>query len=141
MHRLRSYGHLLRHILYLAVLVPFVSSCLLMSGPRESADRATDGGNVRVDFISAEGTETRHVQAADGAKKLALIVSAQVERGQLRLVVLNPQGTQVLVLEGTPEQRVAQVVVPTDDKGNLTYRIQATGARHGSFEILYQPAE
>ncbi|MBA3947314.1 MAG: hypothetical protein H0X37_22495 [Herpetosiphonaceae bacterium] len=141
MRSVRSYGHILKRALYLGMLVPLLSGCLLMSGPRESADRATDGGNVRVDFISAEGTETRHVQAADGPTKLALIVSAQVERGQLRIVMLNPQGAQVLVLEGTPEQHVAQVVVPTDDKGNLTYRIQATGAHHGGFEILYQPAE
>jgi hypothetical protein len=30
--------------------------------------------------------------------------------------------------------------VPTDTKGMLHYRIRATGAQHGSFQILYQPA-
>src|SRR5947209_20092022 len=90
---MRQYRRIVERVLYLGALLPLLSGCLLMSGPRESSDRATDGGNVKVDFVSAEGTETRSVQAANGPAKLALIVSAQAERGQLRIEVLNPQGT------------------------------------------------
>lgn len=123
----------------LLLVLPLLSGCLLASGARESADRSSDGGNVRVQFVSAEGSETRTIQAADGATQLAVTVFAQAERGQLRIEVLDPQGAQVLVLEGTPEQRVAQAVVSTDAGGQLRYRIQATGAQRGGFEILYTP--
>lgn len=129
------------HVLLLALLMPLLSGCLLMSGARESQDRAEEGGNVRGEYVSAEGTETRAVQAADGPTNLSVTVFAQNERGQLRIEVLDPQGAQVLVLEGTPEQRVAQAVVPTDAQGVFRYRIRATGAQRGAFEILYQATE
>ncbi len=130
---------LLRFVVLLLLAQP-LASCLLLSGPQQSADRAEDAGNVSVQFVSAEGNELRQVVAADGAARLDVTVFARVERGQLRIEVLDPRGSAVLVVEGTPDEQVGRATVPTDAAGNLRYRIRATGAQRGGFQLLYQPA-
>jgi hypothetical protein len=129
-----------RRALLVLVALPFLTNCLLMSGAQQSADRAEDAGNVSVQFVSADGTEERQVLAADGATSLLVTVFARVDRGQLRIEVLDPNNSAVIVLEGTAEEQVARGTVPTDASGNLRYRIKATGAHRGGFQILYQPA-
>ena len=124
----------------LLLLLPMLTGCLLMSGGQQSSDRAEDAGNVSVQFVSAEGNEVRQVAAADGATDLLVTVFARAERGQLRIEVLDPQGSAVLVVEGTPDEQVTRGTVPTDDQGNLRFRIRATGAQRGGFQLLYQPA-
>ena len=126
--------------LLLLALVPALAGCLLIAGGQQSSDRAEDGGNVSVQFVSAEGTEIRQVKAADTAATLEVTVFARVERGQLRIEVLDPQGSAAIVLEGTPEEPVARGSVQTDADGNLRFRIKATGAQRGGFQLLYQPA-
>src|ERR671933_1113784 len=121
-------------------LAPVLSGCLLMSGTQQSSDRAEDAGNVTVQFVSAEGTEVRQVQAANAASRLAVTVFARAEHGQLRIEILDPQSSAALVVEGTPDERVGRATVATDTQGMLHYRIRATGAQHGGFQILYQPA-
>ena len=124
----------------LLIVIPFLSGCLLIAGDQQSADRAEDAGNVSVRFVSAEGTELRQVLAAGGAANLDVTVFAQVERGQLRIEVLDPRNSVVFVVEGTPEEQVGRGTVPTDAEGNLRFRIRATGAQRGGFQLLYQPA-
>ena len=135
-----SFGGILARALALLLLLPLTTGCLLIAGGQQSTDRAEDAGNVSVRFVSAEGSEVRQVVAADSATQLRVTVFAQVERGQLRIEVLDPQGSVALVVEGTAEERVARVTVPTDATGNLRYRIRATGAQRGGFQLLYQPA-
>ena len=130
----------LRRLFVVVCCVPVLAGCLLMSGAQQSADRAEDAGNVSVQFVSAEGTEERTVTAADGETTLLVTVFARSEQGQLRIEVLDPQGSATLVIEGTPEEQVARATVATDANGVLRYRVRATGARRGSFQILYQPA-
>jgi hypothetical protein len=130
---------LIRTLLLLLFTLP-LAGCLLISGAQQSADRAEDAGNVSVQFVSAEGSELRQVNAADGATRLDVTVFAHAERGQLRIEVLDPSGSAVLVIEGTPDEQVARGTVPTDAAGNLRYRIRATGAQRGGFQLLYQPA-
>lgn len=84
----------------LLLCLPWLTGCLLMSGPRETSDRVAEGGNVKVEFVSADGSEVRTIQGADGPATLAVTVFAQAEHGQLRIEVLDPQGSQTLVLEG-----------------------------------------
>lgn len=119
--------------------VPLLTGCLLVSGGQPSADRADDAGNVSLQFVSADGTEVREVIAADSATKLLVTVFARAEQGQLRIEILDPQGSATLVIEGTPEEQVARATVATDENGILRYRVKATGARRGSYQILYQP--
>jgi hypothetical protein len=130
----------LARMLGLVCLTPLLAGCLLISGGLASTDRADDAGNVSLQFVSADGTETRQVLAADDATDLLVTVFARVERGQLRIEVLDPQGSVVVVVEGTPNEAVARGVVPTDTGGNLSYRIRASGAQRGSFQLLFQPA-
>ncbi len=111
-----------------------------MSGAQQSADRAEDAGNVTVQFVSAEGTEARQVQAANAATRLDVTVFAHAERGRLRIEVLDPQSSVQFAVEGTPDEQVGRAIVPTDAKGMLHYRIRATGAQRGGFQLLYQPA-
>jgi hypothetical protein len=129
-----------RHALLVLMALPLLTNCLLMSGAQQSTDRADDAGNVNVQFVSADGTEVREVPVADGATSLLVTVFAHVDRGQLRIEVLDPNNSAVIILEGTPEEQVARGTVPTDTAGNLRFRIKATGAHRGGFQILYQPA-
>lgn len=121
-------------------LLPALSGCLLIAGAQQSQDRAEDAGNVSVQFVSAEGTEVRQVAAANGSTRLDVTVFARAERGQLRIEVLDPQGSVEFAVEGTPEEQVNRGTIPTDAAGVLRYRIRATGAQRGQFQILYQPA-
>ena len=130
---------MMARLLLLVLLSPALSGCLLMSGARQSADRPGEAGNVSVEFVSAEGTEVRQVQAADAATELLVTVFAHAERGQLRIEVMDPQGSVALAIEGTPEERVGRATVPTDAQGMLRFRIRATGAKRGGIQLLYQP--
>jgi len=131
----------LTRLLRVVVLLPILTSCLLISGGQQSSDRAEDAGNVSVQFVSADGTEVRQVAAADAAANLLVTVFARVDRGQLRIEVLDPQGSAVVIVEGTPEEAVSRGTVSTDGVGNLRFRIKATGAQRGGFQLLFQPAE
>ena len=129
-----------RRVLLVLLALPLLSGCLLISGAQQSSDRAEDAGNVNVQFVSADGSEVREVVAADGATSLLVTVFARVDRGQLRIEVLDPDGSAVVIVEGTADEQVARGSVPTDAEGRLRFRIKATGAHRGGFQILYQPA-
>jgi hypothetical protein len=120
--------------------VLLLSGCFLISGPTRSADRTADGGNVFVSFVSAEGNDTQSVATNFPSQQLQVTVFAQNRNGQMRIEVLDPQGSVVLSVEGTAQERVGQAVVQTDPAGVFRYRVRATGAQRGSFTILYQPA-
>lgn len=139
-NRWRSTMRTFRRALAGFLSVPLLAGCFLVSGVQQSADRADDAGNVSLQYVSADGTQVREVTAADGATNLLVTVFARSEQGQLRIEILDPQGSATLVIEGTPEEQVARATVATDANGVLRYRIKATGSRRGSFQILYQPA-
>jgi hypothetical protein len=113
---------------------------MLMSGPIQSADSTPDGGNVYVAFVSAEGSETRTVATNFPDQALDVIVYVQNNRGQMRLEILDPQGSVAVAVEGQAEEQTRPGRVQTDASGSFRYRIRATGAQEGSFSILYQPA-
>jgi hypothetical protein len=117
-----------------------LSGCLLISGANQSADSTGEGGNVYVSFVSAEGNDTRIVQTQFPGQILDLTVFARNERGQMRLEVLDERGSVMLSLEGTAQEQVRPGQVQTNTAGEFRYRIRATGAQRGEFQILYQPA-
>lgn len=137
----RRYGARLLRLSRALCVVLALSGCLLMSGPTQSADSTADGGNVYVSFVSAEGSQVRSVTTPFPDRELEVIVFAQNERGQLRIDVLDPQGSVVLALNGQPEEQTRTGRVRTDAAGVFRYRVQASGAQNGSFSILYQPVE
>lgn len=119
--------------------VLLLSGCFLISGATRSADQTADGGNVFVSFVSAEGTETQTVTTNFPSQQLEVTVFTQNRNGQIRIEVLDPQGSVVLSIEGTAQEGVEQALVQTDAEGTFRYRVRATGAQRGSFTILYEP--
>lgn len=120
-------------------LVLALSGCFLISGPVESADSTADGGNVFVGFVSAEGTQTRSVQTNFPGQTLEVIVTAQNRTGQMRIDLLDPQDSVVFQVESQARDQTGIGRVRTDATGAFKYRITATGAKNGTFQILYQP--
>jgi hypothetical protein len=116
-----------------------LSGCLLISGANQSADSTGEGGNVYVSFVSAEGNDTRTVQTNFPAQTLDLTVFVRNERGQMRIEVLDDRGSVALSIEGTAQEQVRPGQVRTNAAGEFRYRVRATGAQRGEFQILYQP--
>lgn len=130
-----------RKLCLLLVLLPLLSGCLLVSGQTLTGDSTADGGNVYVDFVSAEGTDTHEVQTNFVERQLEVLVSARTERGQLRVEILDANDSVALVLDAQPSEQWRQGIVTTDGEGNFRYRVRATGAQRGTFQILYQPVD
>ena len=117
-----------------------LSGCMLMSGELTSADTPPTGGNVSTSFVSAEGVDTRTLETgAAGTLNVITIVSA--DQGSLTVELLDPNGSVVYAVTSRPQEPVTRSgSVPTNDAGELRYRVSATGARNGTFQILYQRA-
>lgn len=132
---LRKLGGLLGSWLALIAL----TGCLLISGPTQSSDSTPDGGNVYVGFVSAEGSQTSVVKTNFVSQELEVYVLARNEKGQMRVEVLDEQGATVFAIEGQAEENGKRGLVRTNAAGEFRYRIRATGAQRGAFQILYQP--
>jgi hypothetical protein len=118
------------------------SGCLLLSGEQTLVDAQPAGGNFSTTFVSAEGGAERTIQTGAGPTTLNVIAALRVQQGELRLEMLSPDGAVALAIQGRPDEQVTKIgKVPTDNEGNLHYRIVARGARNGSIEVLYQPVE
>jgi hypothetical protein len=125
-----------------AALALLLSGCLLTSGEQISADAQPAGGNFSTTFVSAEGGAERTIQTSAGPATLNVIAAVRVQQGELRLEMLGPDGAVALAIQGRPDEQVTKIgKVPTDNEGNLHYRIVARGARNGNIEVLYQPIE
>lgn len=116
-----------------------LSGCFLISGPTLSSDSTPEGGNVYVGFVSAEGSQTTVVKTNFPLQELEVYILARNERGQMRIDVLDDQGVAVVTVEGRAEEDGRRATVRTNAAGEFRYRIRATGAQRGSFQILYQP--
>jgi hypothetical protein len=125
-----------------AALALLLSGCLLMSGEQASADAQPTGGNFNTTFVSAEGGQERTIATNAGPTTMNVITTVRVQQGELRVEMLSPTGAVALSIQGRPDEPVTKLgKVPTDNQGNLHYRIVARGARNGSIEVLYQPTE
>jgi hypothetical protein len=111
---------------------------MLVSGQETSEDTQEAGGNVSTVFVSAEGAEERSLSVGSAAT-LNVIASVTVDQGDLRLEVLNPDGSVACSAISQPRQNiVCTSSVATDEQGRLRYRVAAREARNGSFQLLYQ---
>jgi hypothetical protein len=130
------------NILAVFVAVPLVlalTGCFLISGPVQSTDNTPDGGNVYVGFVSAEGNDTRTVTTNFPNQTLEVTVFAQNQRGQMRVEILDAQNSVSVVVDGQAEEQARVGTVQTNEAGEFRYRVRATGAQRGAFQILYQP--
>ncbi len=116
-----------------------LNGCMLMSGGRTSADTLPDGGNVSASFVGADGRQEQTVDTGAARAAFNTIVIVQAERGELQVELLNADGSIAFAVKGRPDEAVTRSgSVTTDENGRLRYRITATGARNGSYQLLYQ---
>ncbi|NNJ09044.1 hypothetical protein EKD04_001740 [Chloroflexales bacterium ZM16-3] len=122
------------------LLTPLLSGCLLLSGERTTIDLLAGVGNVSTTFVSAEGSEERTVQVGDGPTELQVIAIIAVESGDLQIDLLQPDGAVAFAVAGRPDSQVTRSSrVRSDDSGTVRYRVSARGARHGEYQIFFQP--
>jgi hypothetical protein len=125
----------------LCCMLLLLSGCLLVSGEQSASDPHPTGGNLSTSFVSAEGDELRTLATGAGPTVVNVILIVSVQQGVLRLEVLDPKDSVVLAIDAQPDESVTKSGnVPTDDQGNLRYRVVARGARNGSFQLLYEPS-
>jgi hypothetical protein len=94
---------------------------------------------VYVGFVSAEGSETRTVDTNFPGQEIEVTVFAQNQRGQMRVEILDEQNSVVISVEGQADEQARVGKVQTNAEGEFRFRIRATGAQRGAFQILYQP--
>ena len=116
-----------------------LSGCLLVSGERSSSDSQPAGGNFTTSFVGADGQDERTIDTGAAGATLRVFVIVKVERGELRVEMLNPDGAVVFSTQARPDQSTTRTgSVVTDDQGQLRYRVTTRGARNGSYQVLYQ---
>ncbi len=127
-----------RHLLACLLLAALLSGCMLISGEQASSDVQTGSGNLSRSFVSAEGTQEQTI-ATGYVGTLSVIAIVSVHQGDLRVEVMDPDGSVVLSVQGRSNEQITRSGnVPTDAEGRLRYRVTATGARDGAYQILFQ---
>jgi len=116
-----------------------LSGCLLVAGEQASTDVTGDGGNVYATFVSADGVETRSVPTEFLNQPLRVNVSARTAQGQLGIEVLNPDDSVAFVVDAQAEDQLNGGTVTTNAAGEFRYRVRASGAQDGEYQILFQP--
>ncbi len=116
-----------------------LSGCLLIAGQQASIDVTADGGNVYATFVSADGVEVRSVATEFRNQPLTVNVSARTAQGQLGIEVLNPDDSVAFVVDAQVEDQFNRGTVTTNGAGEFRYRVRASGAQDGEFQILFQP--
>ena len=94
-------------------------------------------------LVGADGTQEQTVDTGAIDAAFNTIVIVQAERGELQVELLNGDGSLAFAVRGRPDEAVTRSgSVTTDRQGRLRYRVSATGARNGSYQVLYQrPAQ
>lgn len=117
-----------------------LSGCLLVSGEATTIDLAEGGGNVLTSFVSAEGAEMRTLDTGVPGAEVQVIAVVEVETGDLQLALLQPEGAVAFAVAARPAAQITRSgAVRTDDAGMVRYRVSATAARDGSFQLFVQP--
>lgn len=115
-----------------------LSGCMLLAGQQRSSTTGEEAGQVAASFVSAEGQEQREVSVGLPGT-VRLVASVTVGTGDLWLDVLRPNGEIALTVNARPEQRTTGfVVVSSDERGRLRYRINARSARDGGYELRWR---
>lgn len=116
----------------------FLTSCLLTSGGVTSTDTQASAGNLSASFVSAEGQDERALDVGEQSQ-LSVITIVSVAQGQLRVDILDPNGSVIMSVQGRPNEQITKSgTVQTDANGELHYRVIAQGARNGGYQVLYQ---
>lgn len=123
----------------LAGMVLLLSGCMIISGGRNSSDTLPDGGNISATFVGADGSTEQTLDTGAVRATLNAIVIVRAERGELQVELLNADGSVAFAVKARPDESISRSgSVLTDQQGRLRYRVRATGARNGSYQVLYQ---
>ncbi len=115
-----------------------LAGCGIGSGERSTRDGDAQSGNLTTTFLGFEGTSTRDFAPDTVAATYAVIVVTEIERGELRIEVLDATGA--VVISSQPRagaQASASGSVRSGADGVVRYRVSGRGARNGGFQILY----
>lgn len=127
-----------RAALSLALLAA-LSGCLLISGEATTIDLVEGGGNVLTTFVSAEGGEERTLETGRPGAELQVIAVVEVDTGDLQLALLQPDGAVAFAVSARPAVQVTRSgTVRADDEGRVRYRVSATSARDGMYQLFVQ---
>lgn len=127
-------------LLLIALLVPALAGCALMSGEETTIDLQGGTGNLSTAFVGAEGSEERTVQVSDGPAELQVIAILSVASGDLQIDLVQPDGALAFAVAARPDAQVTRSgLVRTDEAGQIRYRVSARGARDGAFQLFFQP--
>lgn len=127
----------------LVVLLLGVAGCYLASGERTTLLPADSFGRGEVSgrLVSADGSTTREIEVGPANVAVAVELTVEVERGELTLEILSPEGTPVLAAAARYGRAGrTEGVVRTDEAGRLRYRLSAREAGNGSYAIRYRSA-
>jgi hypothetical protein len=136
---LRRAGRAIARLALLAALLAALAGCVLVSGEETTIDLVEGGGNVLTTFVSAEGAEVRSLETGAPGAELQVIAVVEVETGDLQLELIQPDGAVAFVVSARPNTQITRSGgVRADDEGRVRYRVSATGARDGAFQIFVQ---
>lgn len=113
---------------------------MLSSGLRQSTDIGENAGNTVASFIGAEGSEQHSINVGQANARYTVILTVAIESGELYVdMIEGGSGTVAFSVQGRPDEQVTRTgTAATDARGMLYYRVNARGARKGSYQLLYQ---
>lgn len=122
----------------LLVMLLGAAGCFLASGERVTFLPVDLEGNGEVSgrLVSADGSTVREIAVGQANAPIALEVRAEVERGELTVEILSPDGAPVLAATARYGRGGHGTgVVLSDEAGRLRYRIVAREAGNGGYSI------
>lgn len=133
-------GVRLARALLCALAAVALNACLLVSGEETTIDLVEGGGNVLTTFVSAEGAEVRTLETGAPGAEVQVIAVVEVNTGDLQLELIQPEGSVAFALAARPNTQVTRSGgVRTDDEGRVRFRVSATAARDGAYQLFVQP--
>lgn len=120
-----------------------VAGCYLASGQHVETEPLEEDrpGIHTVRFVSADGQTCQEIPAGLSNAPLIVVMSAEVEQGQLVLELLDSSGDPVVTATARlGPSEVVSGTVRTDGQGRFTLRVRATEAHRGSYTLRYRLA-
>jgi hypothetical protein len=126
------------------LLALLLTGCYLASGEEvETVPLSPNGdGELSVAFVTADGTSLEELLIGEADVSIRLLVSAEVEWGELVIEFLNADDAVGWAVEsryGRPGQGIHYL--RSDENGLVRYRLRVHEARNGSYTIRYRVQE